>query len=582
MRLFFLNCLVLAACVIDAAPVHAVDYFWNNANGGAYDEPSHWTPFTPPATQGPGGASDTVNFDLGVAVSTPYPVTDLSRENSRLVVHEDAVRMSIFVNYELSSPGGANPSVVVGASSGDNAFAFILGGGVSVLDTQVVRIGDDAGSGGSVRVDGLVWNNDNFRVGYAGNGILAININASINSANASIAHLAGSTGRAIVQGPWNVGGNFTVGRQGEGFLEISSAGNINSNSSSIGDLSTGVGEVDARTTWTTANSLTVGNSGAGTLTLSSFAADVTSTDAFVGRQAGSNGIVAAGAGAWTINGQLSIGGDADAATSGGDGMVEITGGTVTVAEDVTLFPNGQISLVGGSLDAPIITLQSGGAFDWAGGELTVDTFQGSLSNFGGVLAAREGSNSMLVSGEYLQGPFGELSIGIAGDAASGQFDKLTVGNTAFLGGLLQVELAEEFQPDTSQEYVVVDALNFGIGSFSNVANGERLLLDLSAGSFLVNYGAGSPFDPSQVVLSAYQPPATGDFDDDRDADGNDFLIWQRGGSFDPLSTADLAAWREKFGDPVAHTAATAVPEPAAGVLLAWALTGLPRRRVTG
>ena len=85
-----------------------------------------------------------------------------------------------------------------------------------MLDTQVVRIGNVAGSEGSVRIDGLEWNSDNFRVGHAGDGTMSMDSDATLNSTNASIAHQTGSTGHATVQGDWNIDGSFIVGRQGE------------------------------------------------------------------------------------------------------------------------------------------------------------------------------------------------------------------------------------------------------------------------------------------------------------------------------------------------------------------------------
>jgi hypothetical protein len=54
--------------------------------------------------------------------------------------------------------------------------------------------------------------------------------------------------------------------------------------------------------------------------------------------------------------------------------------------------------------------------------------------------------------------------------------------------------------------------------------------------------------------------PADADFDDDGDVDGQDFLIWQRGGSPNPLSNSDLALWRAQYGS--AASAAATVPEP--------------------
>jgi hypothetical protein len=355
--------------------------------------------------------------------------------------------------------------------------------------------------------------------------------------------------------------------------LEISSGGNVSSNSAVIGDLSNGVGFATVTATWNTVGSLTVAEGGFGALTIDTTFGNVSSADAFVGRQAGSVGGVNVQAGIWTINEKLSIGGDADAGTTGGLGTVTVAGGTVSVGHDITIFSGDEVRLEAGTLDAPIITVQSGGLFDFTGGELFVDTFQGSLSNNGGTLAAREGSNSILVSGEYAQTADGTLAIEIAGDAASGQFDSMIVGNTAFLGGVLQVELADGFLPDPSETYAILDALNIGAGSFSNVANGERMFLNFSGGSFVVNYGAGSPFDPSQVVLSNFLRVADADFDDDGDVDGEDLEIWQTAYGATDLGDADGDAdsdgrdfliWQREFGAaPLsAFTASVAVPEP--------------------
>lgn len=586
-----LGCLALTTVLNTSNAARAVDYFWTNSNGGAFDEPSHWTPYSPPVTQGPGGANDTVNFDLGVSSITPYFVTDMGRENSQLIVHNDSLLLSVFVHHELSSTGGANPSFIVGASSGDDGFVSLSGGGVSILDTQVVRIANVAGSEGSVGIYGLEWNSDNFRVGHAGDGILSTDFDAVINSTNASIAHLTGSTGRAVILGNWDIGDTFIVGRQGDGDLEVTSGGMVTSNTSIVGDRLTGDGDVVVNATWITSGSLTVGNSGRGELLVTTTLGNVSSGDAYVGRLPGSNGGVVVGNGAWTTNGRLSIGGDVNAAASGGSGLVEITGGTVAATQDITVFPDGQISLVGGSLDAPIIEFQAGASFDWAGGLLTVDTFYGSLPNNGGVLAARSGSNSILITGEYSQAPLGELSITIDGPAVSHQYDSMVVGNTAFLGGILHVELADGFLPDPSETYTILDALNIGAGSFSNVANGERLFLDLSGGSFLVNYGAESSYDPSQVVLSDFLRPADADFDDDGHVDGDDLLVWQ--GAYGAGAGADadgdgdsdgrdFLQWQRQFGaPPLAAIQTLNVPEPGCVALfIAGILAGCCQGRI--
>jgi hypothetical protein len=71
-----------------------------------------------------------------------------------------------------------------------------------------------------------------------------------------------------------------------------------------------------------------------------------------------------------------------------------------------------------------------------------------------------------------------------------------------------------------------------------------------------------------------------GDFDNDNDVDGNDFLVWQRGGSPNPVSSSDLAEWRANFG--AQPGAVAAIPEPTTlgfGVSLVIGLMASARRR---
>lgn len=65
-----------------------------------------------------------------------------------------------------------------------------------------------------------------------------------------------------------------------------------------------------------------------------------------------------------------------------------------------------------------------------------------------------------------------------------------------------------------------------------------------------------------------------GDFDNNNVVDGNDFLVWQRGGSPNPLSASDLAAWKVNYGTSAPASALVAnVPEPAAALLLSLGLS---------
>ncbi|MEM8943813.1 MAG: PEP-CTERM sorting domain-containing protein [Planctomycetota bacterium] len=60
-----------------------------------------------------------------------------------------------------------------------------------------------------------------------------------------------------------------------------------------------------------------------------------------------------------------------------------------------------------------------------------------------------------------------------------------------------------------------------------------------------------------------------GDFDGSGNVDGFDFLLWQRGGSPNPLSASDLAEWQANYN--AALAAAKVVPEPSTALLLTLA-----------
>lgn len=76
-----------------------------------------------------------------------------------------------------------------------------------------------------------------------------------------------------------------------------------------------------------------------------------------------------------------------------------------------------------------------------------------------------------------------------------------------------------------------------------------------------------------------------GDYDNDGDVDGDDFLEWQRGNSPNSGSPADLAAWQAAYDGGGALASGSAVPEPTTLVLVAFSTLGLvagTRRRDLG
>lgn len=76
--------------------------------------------------------------------------------------------------------------------------------------------------------------------------------------------------------------------------------------------------------------------------------------------------------------------------------------------------------------------------------------------------------------------------------------------------------------------------------------------------------------DNFRVITEITTTP--GDFDEDGDVDGRDFLVWQRGGSPEPRSTKDLNDWRTNYGSPGLMSVVAlgaSVPEPGTILILA-------------
>lgn len=86
--------------------------------------------------------------------------------------------------------------------------------------------------------------------------------------------------------------------------------------------------------------------------------------------------------------------------------------------------------------------------------------------------------------------------------------------------------------------------------------------------------GTGTGNDIVLIGLSSVIVGIPGDFNGDLDVDGKDFLIWQQGGSPNPLSASDLNDWKTNYGFQSLTAAVSAVPEPASG-LLGVVLVGL-------
>lgn len=222
------------------------------------------------------------------------------------------------------------------------------------------------------------------------------------------------------------------------------------------------------------------------------------------------------------------------------------------------------------ALDDGAIVNESSAALKFQGGQ----TYDTPLLNAGLMSIVEFGGGDASVELNALQQTdAGTLALDIGGELA-GEFDVLTTVDDIVLDGTLEVTLTQMFEPALGDTFTILISQNSTItGQFATTD-----LPEFNGLTFDVIYNAASV--ELQVVELGLGLP--GDFDADGDVDGTDFLVWQRGGSPNPLSAGDLETWQTNYGGgDIPEVAAVAVPEPTtlAATLLAVALGSMTHRR---
>jgi T5SS/PEP-CTERM-associated repeat protein len=508
------------------------------------------------------------------------------------IVIDDTPQQNITVNLDVDG------TAWLGAGYREQG-SLAISQGVQVLSSRGYLGYQQSGSG-SATVSGVnsAWmNSGELNVGYLGAGALEITAGGKVSSTSGTIAgNTTSSVGSVVVNGPlstWINSGELRVGGSGAGTLRIEDGGNVSNTNGAINAGSNNSSRVvvsGGNSLWANAGNLDVSGFGDATLVIEQ-GGRVSNSAATIGRLNHSLGIVnVSGVGStWSMTGRLSIGGDGATNVDGDTGALNIgPGGIVGVNGETVLFPKGTLKLEGGTLSTSSIRFQNaGGQFNWTSGTLHVGSYTGSLTNSAGVLAPGAVSfGSTTISGNYTQQPAGTLQIEIGGTTSGTQYDTVGVtGNTTTLGGLLQLSLLNGFIPTNANSFTVLSSLGIVNGSFSNVANNQRVLTTDGLGSFLVRYGASSTLNTRQVILTNFT--IAGDFNVDGKVDAADYTVWRKSTGLNVtrftsadadgsglIDNADYTIWRSHFGlatgagSASGAFAATTVPEPSSLALL--------------
>lgn len=354
-----------------------------------------------------------------------------------------------------SSLTSSSSVTVTGAGSTWQSGALIVGdygtGTLTIENGGLVTsssgtIGSSYGLGASTGVviitgAGSQWQCDNGPLSVSGDGLpckIIIENGGLVTSSGGYVGAFDGS-GTATVTGSgsrWMNSGDLSVGyATGTGTLTIQNGGFVTSSSTYLGVNHNSIGTATvtgAGSQWHN-KYLTVGelSSGTGKLNVENGGLVITSHDAHLGYTKGSAGfaIVTGSGSQWQVNGDLVAG-------NGGIGKLTIeNGGVVEVGEVLTLGIYGTLSGNGGTIVGDVVSsgLISPGS---SPGILTID---GDLTSTGIVKFELAGTGS-------------------------GLFDQLLVGGNLKLGGVVEIDLLDGFDPAAGNSFNLLD-----FGSFKDL-----------------------------------------------------------------------------------------------------------------
>lgn len=435
--------------------------------------------------------------------------------------------------------------------------------------------GSSAANGTYQLSGGTVFANTNVFIGGRGQGTVDQTGGDFNASQFVAIARYAGSTGNWTIRGgalnQTNAATWLLVGEQGQGELTLAGAGQVNASGVvRLGHQSSGAGAINLDGGTLTAPQIVRGAGSA-----------VVNLNGGILRAAGSHNsflqgltavnVEAGGAAVDTQHFSVTIAqpllhAAALGATPDG-GLTKTGSGTLTLA--AANGYTGPTTVAAGTLRAANLTGSATGV-----GDVFVEsgaTLSGTGAVAGGVTIATGGtlapgdSPGILSVGSVVLTPGAIFAVELAGHGgvAGVGFDQLVVSGDASLAGLLSVSLVPGFVPTVGDSFEILNVGGTRAGTFAGSGQGDLVGVWGSIG-LLIDYAAG---DGNDVALLA-QTLLPGDYDFDSDADGADFLLWQRGESSTPLSPSDLANWQANYGASLSFVPSNAVAEPNSLALL--------------
>jgi outer membrane autotransporter protein len=374
-------------------------------------------------------------------------------------------------NGSISDWSTTSDVTVGSSSSSSNSGYLVIENGATVQDNWGF-IAKDAGSIGTVRVDGSSqWiNNGDLYVGQGGTGTMHITSGSSVSNNWGFIGHDQGSSGNANITGNhsiWINAGDLFVGYHGDGELNILDGADVSDQNGVISNDESTTGKATVSGTdsaWINAQSLSVGNYGNGSLEIKDGGV-VKAPNVSVAGQDGSIGQITL-TGTQDAIGTLETG---QVSAGFGDASILFHGGMLKLTAD-------QLKLFDGFTANKVSLADRGAIIDTNG--FKVASNQG-LTGSGDLTKTGEGTFSLQGGGET----------GTTGDLLVSQ------GTLRVLGGATVNDRTGVVDGDTTASAKVVVA-----GDSSEWNNTDQLIVAEQGEGRLVVRDAGTVSDNNAVI----------------------------------------------------------------------------------
>jgi hypothetical protein len=194
-----------------------------------------------------------------------------------------------------------------------------------------------------------------------------------------------------------------------------------------------------------------------------------------------------------TASGRINVGSDWENAADVHVGLEVNTTGTYTQTAGVTQIDNGTLS-------STVMNDLQGGRLEGNG------TVNGNTTSDATIAAGLAGAGRLTFNGDMLLTDNSLLEFELGGTSAGVNFDQLVINGQVTLDGDLNLSFINGFEMTAlPTDFFTLLTSTMLLGQFDNVLNGQRLITSDGLGSFQVNYGVGSVFNPNHVILSDFQ-----------------------------------------------------------------------------